>query len=526
MHVLKRFICIAMMFGVTSTYAETPSEIFHEMDTRKRASFEGIDNFSQMKTIMGMCTLEHFEKARTTSSDGRGVIEYMRLVPLSEISARKSPDSEFSRATPEELDYAADVLGHDPMTRKGGELDRHMESELQSAGLPGGLGFMLTHPPANEPWLSPMPSDMLGNYSLMLKAGAEGKREDTRQKAAAEQEAKTDPFAEIASHTRVVGRETVNGRPAIRLIADNIRHTEVTNGQEFTLKTLHLWVDAEHYVPLKMQMDGTARDGNELRDVRIEREDESYQKDPGCRSLYEPHRSVTRIAGILNAEEEAQMQQAQAQMAEFEAQMASMPQAQRDMIMRQMGPQMEMMKSMAAGNGLEMVAEITGLRCNAGFPSEEEYMLQTAPGMAQGTCIGFVGQGRMLKGSAPAGNIPPADDRQAPRNERETRPDDDDDDDDDHDHDHERMSDDSAREKQQACLEEKVAAAQASQKKKRGFGRLMSAVTRTAGSFGNHDIAEKMGDVYSANATADDLAAAAKDLGLTEDDIVACKNPT
>lgn len=81
------------------------------------------------------------------------------------------------------------------------------------------------------------------------------------------------------------------------------------------------------------------------------------------------------------------------------------------------------------------------------------------------------------------------------------------------------------QEAQNACLREKIAAAQASQKKKRGFGRLVSAVARTAGRTGNHDIARSAGDVYSANATADDLAAAAKDLGLTEDEVAACQNP-
>lgn len=78
---------------------------------------------------------------------------------------------------------------------------------------------------------------------------------------------------------------------------------------------------------------------------------------------------------------------------------------------------------------------------------------------------------------------------------------------------------------QQACLQEKIAAAQESQKKKRGLGRLMSAVTRTASRAGNHDLARTAGDVYAANATADDLAAAAKDLGLTEDEVAACQNP-
>ena len=76
---------------------------------------------------------------------------------------------------------------------------------------------------------------------------------------------------------------------------------------------------------------------------------------------------------------------------------------------------------------------------------------------------------------------------------------------------------------QQTCLQEKMAAAQASQKKKRGFGSLIRAVTRNVGY--DSGVAETMNDVYNANATADDLASAAKDLGLTEDDVAACQNP-
>ena len=78
---------------------------------------------------------------------------------------------------------------------------------------------------------------------------------------------------------------------------------------------------------------------------------------------------------------------------------------------------------------------------------------------------------------------------------------------------------------QNACLQEKVVAAQASQKKKRGLGRLLSAVTRTASRSGNYDLARSANDVYYAGATADDLSAAARDLGITDDDVAACQNP-
>jgi len=82
--------------------------------------------------------------------------------------------------------------------------------------------------------------------------------------------------------------------------------------------------------------------------------------------------------------------------------------------------------------------------------------------------------------------------------------------------------------RQQACLQEKYAAAQERQKKKRGMMRLLSAVSRTSGMAGGdlgHDISRATWVAYGANATADDLSAAAKDLGLTEEEMEECRNP-
>jgi peptidoglycan hydrolase-like protein with peptidoglycan-binding domain len=81
---------------------------------------------------------------------------------------------------------------------------------------------------------------------------------------------------------------------------------------------------------------------------------------------------------------------------------------------------------------------------------------------------------------------------------------------------------------QALCLQEKVEAREEANKKKRGFGRLMSAVSRTASRFGGGglagDIARTSGDIYAANATAADIQAAAEDLGLTEDEVEECRN--
>lgn len=84
----------------------------------------------------------------------------------------------------------------------------------------------------------------------------------------------------------------------------------------------------------------------------------------------------------------------------------------------------------------------------------------------------------------------------------------------------------SLRATQRECLQEKVSQAQEAQKKKRGFGRLLGAVGRIAGRSANYDLQRTIGDVYSANATAADLSAAARDLGLTEDQVAQCQNPS
>lgn len=81
---------------------------------------------------------------------------------------------------------------------------------------------------------------------------------------------------------------------------------------------------------------------------------------------------------------------------------------------------------------------------------------------------------------------------------------------------------------QQACLQQKMEAAQKANQTKRGLGSLMSAVGHGA-SLGGYDaskVTQVSQDVYSANATAADLSAAAKDLGLTEEEVSECQNPT
>lgn len=83
--------------------------------------------------------------------------------------------------------------------------------------------------------------------------------------------------------------------------------------------------------------------------------------------------------------------------------------------------------------------------------------------------------------------------------------------------------------RQAACLQEKVQAAQQAEQTKSGIGKLFSAVSRTASQYGSAgtiaDLTSTADQVYSADATMGDLKGAAHDLGISESDIEACKNP-
>jgi peptidoglycan hydrolase-like protein with peptidoglycan-binding domain len=83
--------------------------------------------------------------------------------------------------------------------------------------------------------------------------------------------------------------------------------------------------------------------------------------------------------------------------------------------------------------------------------------------------------------------------------------------------------------RQQACLQEKAAAAERTNSLKSGLGKLFSAISRTTGQFGSPEVAGQISsttsDVYSVDASVSDIQGAAKDLGLSESDVEACRNP-
>lgn len=79
---------------------------------------------------------------------------------------------------------------------------------------------------------------------------------------------------------------------------------------------------------------------------------------------------------------------------------------------------------------------------------------------------------------------------------------------------------------QQNCLKEAIAKAEEEKKKaekKKGFGRLLGSLSRTASRLGITDLGEVVGDLSDANATAEDIEVIAEELGISEDDVKRCQ---
>ena len=168
-------------------------------------------------------------------------------------------------------------------------------------------------------------------------------------------------IAAFSESAELVGTETVEGRKAYHLVAENLERKRSIDGeQEFVLQTINAWIDSEMYVPLKLVMDGTMTTDGTPRPVTIETIERDYRDVPGS-NMYEPYQQVMRLTGEMADETKRQMEEARTHLAEFEKQMAEMPESQRQMMMNMMGEQIEMMRKMAAGEGLEITTTVRSI---------------------------------------------------------------------------------------------------------------------------------------------------------------------
>lgn len=430
---------------------------------------DGVKTLIIDKSMLGVRMQEKLETVRVQAPDGTSL----------QVLRRLSPGEQAGRAAESGMDARSMREAADALDSQRASVDQAFDQELRAAGMAPGLQQALLTPPPDQPWLSPDPGDMLGMYAFMLRAGAEGLDQQARGREGSVADAASAPLEamDLARELEVIGAEVVDGVHTRHLRAEGLQRTQTVNGEQFTLHSADLWVDETRLVTVRMRFEGEMESAGERQQVVIERADRDHRAVPGS-GLLEPYHQVLTLQGVMSEAQQAEMREASARLDELEARMAEMPASQQQMLRRQMGPQMETLRTLAAGGGLEVVTQVHEIRVND--PDFDALVAGPLP----------VAAGPLTADPAP--------DEQ------------------------DRDSAVPTLAEQQRCLEQRAAAAQEAEQKKRGIGRLFGAVERVAARARNFRVLQAIDDAATADATAADIAAAAEDLGLTETDIEAC----
>ncbi|MGB5372807.1 MAG: peptidoglycan-binding domain-containing protein [Polyangiales bacterium] len=507
----------------------------------KRA--KGVDNYAMDITMMGHQTTLYYERVSMRGPNGKPM-EMFRLVSFAEMQNRQQAGQGMSPEAWQAYSKA--------MRETGSAVSGEMDKGMNGAGLPPGMRDAMGSGAEAEPWASPNPSTMMGSMADFAdaagKASAEAKDDANRH-----QEEVAKSMALFRKRAKIVGKESVGKRRAIHARADKLNIVEKSDGEELEIQAISLWIDAEKHVPLKMQMEGVAKQGKSAREILIERLDEDYRSVPGSK-LYMPYRNLMRMQGVLSPEQQKQMEDARKQLADFDKKLAEMPPEQRAQVERMAGSQMAMLRKMVDGGELDMVTEVRAIRVNVGLegavaagggtgttpgatpgsgasasaalaaggdplvqsiqrdlialgydPGEANGKLSTpsivaiskfqaengleVTGEATPQLAGILAAKRDAAGGAGAGEKP-------------------------------------LEEAQKVCLQAKIDAAK---KKKRAFGRVMKAAAGTASRYGGANVSSEVEkasqEAYKVEATGKDLEEAADALGLSKADVEACRNP-
>lgn len=183
-----------------------------------------------------------------------------------------------------------------------------------------------------------------------------------------------NPFQQAwVDRVRLEGPEQVDGRSVRILVMDDFTGLEMPRmpGQtdratDFRPKSMRFSLD-DDYLIRKMEMDAEAvRDDGTAAPLHLIVYMEDYREVDG---YLHPFRTRTITEGMLGAANVDQ-EELRAQLEAMRGQIASAPEAQRGMMERMMGPQLERLQAMLSSEEgeMEMTMVVTDLKVNAGPP--------------------------------------------------------------------------------------------------------------------------------------------------------------
>ena len=200
--------------------------------------------------------------------------------------------------------------------------------------------------------------------------------QDMSQLSAPQREQARNPdmyelYPEIAKRAALKGSESVGGHDTYAIEVKDLSGIPVwqqsgQQGQSFAPKSMTMYLDKEQYVPRRVVFEGTADMNGKKSDVTMVMEAEDYRDVKGL--LYPFHMTMD-MRGMENSMTPEERAEARASLDQMQAQMKNMPEAQRKMMEKMMGGQMENLKKMLAGGGMQMEVHVKDVKVNTPPPA-------------------------------------------------------------------------------------------------------------------------------------------------------------
>lgn len=188
----------------------------------------------------------------------------------------------------------------------------------------------------------------MGSFMDAAATGA-AKAIEEEQQDKQRQLADMDRFFQSAE---IVGSEVVHGRETYHLRStDAGGQIQQDEEAEFEPKSAEVWIDKAELVQVKMKVTGQLTRKGPPQDMVIELDNFNFKS---VGPLFEPHRQISRMSGVLSKKEQQELKKAQAEMAKFKAQLDAMPPGQQAMVKQMMGNKLEQFEKMASSGAIEV----------------------------------------------------------------------------------------------------------------------------------------------------------------------------
>jgi len=162
---------------------------------------------------------------------------------------------------------------------------------------------------------------------------------------------------DLIEHGRYAGREEIGGSAVHVIAVDDLSLLDLAQPSapgdvEFEPRSARLYIDDRMMIARRMEFTGDAITPGGSQEITVSVDMQSFLP---VESLFVPYRTVVRIDGL----EEVIGPETMAQLQEMERQLAALPPAEREMMERMLGPQLDVLRQMTAGGDGGMTVEVT-----------------------------------------------------------------------------------------------------------------------------------------------------------------------